>query len=469
MNSNNIERGGEHSRDKKTSLPKIERTLVVFCTATVFASFCVTSGKAILEWPNRGDLFWWAGAFAAILAILGFARRKRPQLATVVLATLAGLYLAESFLCFYNPDEYEKIPPNAPPGFDTRHRAQVALDLRATGLNAYPYFSLNRPTLKKGSKNGLIPLSGMAGVWTVFNNESGRHEKFFSDEFGFNNPAGWSRLPKGNTIALVGDSYAQGFGVEPDASMAARLNTRLNTPEKQAISLGSTGASPLCELGMVVEYLRRMEPKYVFWCFYEGNDMIDLEGDTQTALINYVEDASFTQQLWNRQAEVDQLWSERMKRRIPIALARHNSPKQEPAWWRWVVLDRVRGIIFNGPRWRIPLPQSSTLELFSRVLHRADEEVSSWGGKLIFVYLPSYHHYNPAEPQKKMKIIHNQVLEIIRSQNLELIDLHEEVFVPSGDPLSFFPFRRKGHYTAEGYDQAANAMFKRLQEFNTAD
>ena len=45
---------------------------------------------------------------------------------------------------------------------------------------------------------------------------------------------------------------------------------------------------------------------------------------------------------------------------------------------------------------------------------------------------------------------------------IPIIDIHGEVFLPHADPLSLFPFRSHGHYNAEGYRLAAEAIRKRL-------
>jgi len=47
--------------------------------------------------------------------------------------------------------------------------------------------------------------------------------------------------------------------------------------------------------------------------------------------------------------------------------------------------------------------------------------------------------------------------------DIPIIDIHEEVFDSHPDPLSLFPFRLFGHYTAEGYKLVAEAIGKRLE------
>ncbi len=41
---------------------------------------------------------------------------------------------------------------------------------------------------------------------------------------------------------------------------------------------------------------------------------------------------------------------------------------------------------------------------------------------------------------------------------LKGLDIHQEVFVDHLDPISFFPFRLRGHYNADGYAEVAKAI-----------
>jgi len=50
------------------------------------------------------------------------------------------------------------------------------------------------------------------------------------------------------------------------------------------------------------------------------------------------------------------------------------------------------------------------------------------------------------------------VLDVVKSLNIPVIDIHNEVFKNHPDPLSLFPFRQMVHYNAEGYSEVAKAI-----------
>ena len=78
--------------------------------------------------------------------------------------------------------------------------------------------------------------------------------------------------------------------------------------------------------------------------------------------------------------------------------------------------------------------------------------VSGWGGKMYFVYLPSF-----ALESDKL------VLPTVTELDIPIIDIRTEVFAPHPDPLSLFPFRKPNHYNAEVYRLVAEAIGKRLK------
>ena len=85
--------------------------------------------------------------------------------------------------------------------------------------------------------------------------------------------------------------------------------------------------------------------------------------------------------------------------------------------------------------------------------------VSGWGGKMYFVYLPAHSRYSTG----KEHINREFVIQTATELDIPVIDIHKEVFAPHLDPKSLFPFRRGGHYNAEGYRLVAEAIGKRLK------
>jgi hypothetical protein len=108
--------------------------------------------------------------------------------------------------------------------------------------------------------------------------------------------------------------------------------------------------------------------------------------------------------------------------------------------------------------------ESSQLEaemkLFRNILSEAKIRTESWGGRLYFVYLPSWGRYaNDFGIGDKARM---QVLDLIRALEIPLIDICP-VFQAHRDPLSLFPFRRPGHYNEHGHQLVAETVLNAIK------
>jgi hypothetical protein len=168
--------------------------------------------------------------------------------------------------------------------------------MRALHIPSYPYLQPDiftdsgRTGLPIAPDKTVIPLAGIAAEMTVLCNETG-HIAYRSDSLGYRNP-GDAWKPDGSNIAIVGDSFAQGFCRPEGETIAAQLR-KGGYP---AVTTGLAGAGPLTELGIIREYLAPYRPRIVYWLFYEGNDVVDLTSERKTILGRYVE-PGFTQNL----------------------------------------------------------------------------------------------------------------------------------------------------------------------------
>ena len=74
--------------------------------------------------------------------------------------------------------------------------------------------------------------------------------------------------------------------------------------------------------------------------------------------------------------------------------------------------------------------------------------------------MPLYESVKKKEPKNK-KII----LEKLKDINVDYIDFLSELN-KTEDPLSFFPFKLKGHFTNEGYKMIADSIEKKFLRNN---
>tara|TARA_A100001037_G_scaffold303121_1_gene336322 strand:+ start:1384 stop:2643 length:1260 start_codon:yes stop_codon:yes gene_type:complete len=400
----------------------------------------------------------------------------------VIVSLLFALYTGEIILSFTpkQPISEERAQKAQQAGieFDSRTKFEVVEDLRAKGLNAFPGIHLWLVTKTLGPDAALYPLSGAANQLTVFGNESGKYITYVSDQYGFNNPAiRWQNPP---TIALVGDSFAQGAYVPNENNIAGILNKN----KLPTLNLGIVGAGPLIQLGIIKEYLTALKPEITLWFFFEGNDLLDLQRESPFAILKKYLRPDFRQDLPSRQQELNRFQANylekqldlereyhqgmlaRQKRKVSIATTKQNSYKSAPSilslrYIRHLVSDVLQSTKTDRKLKHYDIP------LFKEILSTAKETTEKWGGKFYFVYLPAWERYGLKD---KPDLLHyrKQVLDTAYSLNLPCIDIHNR-FKQLKDPTEMFPFQLTGHYTIEGYQIVSETIMNFLSDFEKRD
>ena len=128
------------------------------------------------------------------------------------------------------------------------NKINVIDDLKKEGFDAY----LKNVPILLSESNGILsengnifPLAGISESTTILLNESGFYPIIKTDEHGFNNPR---NLYKDNIdILIIGDSYAEGDGVNSNENIAAFIRKK----GYKVISLGQNGNGPLIELSLI--------------------------------------------------------------------------------------------------------------------------------------------------------------------------------------------------------------------------
>lgn len=229
--------------------------------------------------------------------------------------------------------------------FDTRNKLSVVMDLRNRGVDAWPQVPA-AATYKDWPRNSsdpsividgvsIMPLGGIANKVTVHCNENGAYTVYVTDEHGFNNPKGLWQLARVD-IAVVGDSFVNGACVPSDKNFVALMRQRY----PKIINVGRDGNGPLFELASIKEYLGLINPKVVFWCYYEGNDLREdlLLEKKNPLLLRYLSE-TFSQELSDKQVAIDQAWKSH------IDTVQHSQS----------LLGHVQGIISNPPSLEVTL------------------------------------------------------------------------------------------------------------------
>lgn len=386
-------------------------------------------------------------------------------------SALVGLFLVELTLFLLAPaNELEGRAEAAKAlgrPFDSRSRLAVVQALRAEGLDAWPtmkpYLMLaeeggqggNRPLAEVNGEpeSSLFPLGGIAASTSVYCNEGGLYSIFETDEYGFRNPPGVQGAGQVDAV-IVGDSFGNGACVARGADPASLLSSR----GLLTISLASPGNGPLIELGTLVEYAAPLRPPIVLWLYFEGNDLKNLTDEMSSEILKKYLRNGFSQNLRNRQPEIDARLRELSNRWEAITRAEEDR----------AIMRQVRGLVTlyhvrTLLGWTSQDPDfERASELFCKVLARAESVVESWGGQMVFVYLPSWYRYvsgnDPAALAMKPAIE-----QCVQRSRIPFVDF-ERVISASDDPLSFFSLGVNPHYNETGYQRLAETLLSQLSD-----
>lgn len=413
--------------------------------------------------PNLGNKtienFYTIGASSfsvlGILLLFGlikFTNSTKINLSIVFVSIFISIYMIEVFLHVTKKEYREIIAKKNQIEFDTRKILQVIDDFSDKGIKAYPnvfptsFLSSNGLNLE----NKLIyPLGGISNSKIVLCNESGKWSIYDSDEYGFNNPKRSFNKNKID-IMLTGDSTTEGACVDPSENITAFLRNY----GYKAASIGKSGNGPLLEFATLKEYGVPFEPKIVLWmhCFC---DFDELKKERAPILKRYINEKNFSQNLIERQEEID------------LVLKKYVSDEQEKE--RVAKRPFIKILKLYNLRKKLKLvPTVDNISdlssdednkiLFREIILKSKKITENWMGKFYFVYIPSYTKYTTGQNHPKKNI----VIDLIKSLNIPIIDLHDVVFKMHRDPISLFPLRIDGHYTPEAYNLMAEAINDRL-------
>jgi hypothetical protein len=406
-------------------------------------------------------------------------------LALGLVAALLLLYAAELALRLSSNDPgvaaMERAAAAGHP-FDARSRMELVRELRARGIEAVPRL-VPTALLEESSEAELrsrislrgrefLPLSGISRRPTVLCSETGQYAIYRSDEHGFRNPTGLWQRPSVDLL-LLGDSFTLGECVPPGAEIGDQLRARIPA----TLNLGYSGNSPLLEFATLAEYGPAVAPRRVLWFFFE-NDLacFDLGNDRKTPLLMRYLEGDFTQGLMALQPEIDRS----LEALIDDAVAQSDDggPIHRLAEVRggpgrrlasFLRLRRLRTLIYqlraSPPTRAVELPD---YELFARILGKAQQEVESWEGELVFVYLPGvWKFYDaPWPPPWGNAETRERALAVVASLGIRMVDV-EAAMRQHDDPLSLYSYRGLSilgspHMNAEGSAFAAKVVFEEL-------
>lgn len=420
--------------------------------------------------------------FYSLVALL-LEPDKKVNAFLLLISTVIALYLSEIMArilpAMITTSEYVYSE-----GFDTRDRLQVVRDFRSQGRSVFPSFhpyALDKELPQDFA--GIYPLAGLPEAECVLCNESGQWVIIKTDRLGFNNPDTVHELEKVR-VAVLGDSFVQGNCVAEDRNLVSRIAEEI--PE--TVNFGNGGNGPLANYATFVEYVARLQPDIVIWVHFE-NDVGDLRDEMgRQDLLRYLQDG-YSQNLVSKNDQLRRRISAYVEREYAAQLANLERESGEPASAEstnydlgsvigsirgFIVLDYVRQIV-RAYAFGSESPGASgfdeELALYGTILTKFRRDVSTWGGRAYFVFLPSSFRLRKEDSllgfvaRLPSHYMYKEVLEVARQSGLDIIDMLP-VMASAGDPASFFPNEvpstftggealpfhlNNRHYNAKGY------------------
>lgn len=322
-----------------------------------------------------------------------------------------------------------------------------------------------------GLSNSFVPLSGISNSLTPICNESGEYSIIKTDRYGFNNLDDEWDKPFVHSF-FVGDSFTHGACVSENNNIIGEFKKLLNSNESSTLNLGYLSNGPLLYYATYREYSKNIRPKHVFFVYWEGNDLQNLYEERQVPLLNkYVQEKQFSQNLIERQDEIDKHWERlqtiqtsdnRINKRtkssflkfLTFLYVRQRLELYERHNKNQIFIDQVNYNLKND---------KTIMQTFEKVLIDFNSEVQEKGGKFYFVYLPDYQRFKLDENKKQKHHKKNEILKILKKNNINLIDISLE-FEKLENPYQYWPFEKDGHYNENGYKFVAENLFKYIKK-----
>jgi hypothetical protein len=164
--------------------------------------------------------------------------------------------------------------------------------------------------------------------------------------------------------------------------------------------------------------------------------------------MGYLDDPPILQNLLLKQQAIDDTMKEYIDSRIRLPDDRKPAPDASKKMLDFLSLRSLRTrlwFILKGPK--------KDYETFRAVLQKAQQNVASWDGELVLVYLMQSR---PDEEQRE------EVLEICATLGISVIDVQDAIS-PFDTMASRYFYPYKAHYTVEGNKAVGGVILREIQ------
>lgn len=383
---------------------------------------------------------------------------------TLCVSTLVSVYFLNFSLMTYNVFYKERLTPEyilrhavteAGLEWDPRKSGEVLRDLRRAGVDAVPNFTPIR-TADYFEALDYLSLGGRSHATVVMCNEIGSWVTYVSDRFGFNNNDNLHDNP-GIEVALIGDSYVQGYCVSRENSIGGQLNKS----GVDTINFGMSGNGFVSYLATFMEYVRPLQTQttVLVW-FY--NDLDDTTREYEYPNLRYYVENENSKSLKNKQSQINATLDTLINLN-PYQIDRINTENKrfKDGYINWQAY--IRGVItLSGIRRTIQsasglgFPSTSeaawddesraSFSIMTKALEKIVDTAKIWEGQVIVVILTPYGG-NP--PEFTMQISEMKKL-FQKKKNLVISDF-EPIYKKYGEKKLYALSLNGTHFNEYGY------------------
>ena len=269
-------------------------------------------------------------------------------------------------------------------------------------------------------------------------NESGYYNNYISDRFGFNNDDKVYEKKDIHSV-FIGDSFLHGACVNNVNNLISNLRSTKFFNEKNILNLGYGGNGPLINLATLREYFRKNKNvKYLFWIYYEGNDLKELNNELASeTLLKYLKNSTYSQSLKKKQKEINNYVFDLLNNNEKI------NDETNFLSLKSIIsilgIDRTRGLIFSkfDPKYKKNVEILNSFKKIAQEIHIYSKYFKT---ELVFVYIPSSF-------KSEGKNYYEDVLNIIIDNKIKFLDLTNVKFIYDKNMYPKFG----AHFNEKGY------------------
>ncbi len=402
------------------------------------------------------------GIFSFLFSIFIFLLNEniKKNIFLLIFGTIISFYILETILSlnqiFYvkNIEKIRELKKkiyfeNTGNEYDYRTEYQVFLD------SDERLEMLIQPEYFWNTEDDVFPLSGKPNSKIIIGNENGYYAYFFSDKYGFRNPNNvWEKNK--TKYLLLGDSFVHGFAVNKPDDISYQLR---ELSKENVINLGFGSNGPLTSYATLKEFFPN-NVENILWFFYEGNDLLDLNLEKENKiLLEYFKDDFYSQNLILKEKEIKKIFKNYTDKQLKI---RGNNEKRQNRFIKYIMLWNLRSkahyLAANfGVKGDLNLDNS--FNLYLDIINKVNNFSKQNNSKLYFIFIPAFERYSNKEFSNKYYF---KLIEYLKKNKIELIDLHFDLISKHQDPLELYPFRMSGHFNEYGYKKISKFIYSSI-------